>query len=225
MFTGIIQATAHILEIEKQESAAQTERSLKFRIDTGFSDIALGESIAINGVCLTVFEIGKSPSHAAFFASSETLDKTNLDSLTPTSIVNLERALPAIDVLGSPAGSPSQPVARLSGHIVQGHVDGIGEFLSATPSGEARSLKFHLPPRLLRYCIEKGSITINGISLTLNTINDAAAPNSYGEIEIMIIPHTWEHTNLKNLKPADPVNIEVDVIAKYVERLCQPFAR
>ncbi|MGK5090357.1 riboflavin synthase [Bdellovibrionota bacterium FG-2] len=217
MFTGIIQATAKILEIEKQPASQDApggapHRSLKFWLDTGFSDISLGESIAVNGVCLTVCEIGNKPSLATFFASSETLEKTNLNSLTKSSTVNLERALPATDILGSPS--------RLSGHIVQGHVDGLGEFVAAQSSGEARSLKFHLPPRLLRYCIEKGSIAINGISLTLNTLNDPAQ-----EIEIMIIPHTWEHTNLKNLKPADPVNIEVDVIAKYVERLCQPFTR
>jgi riboflavin synthase len=109
----------------------------------------------------------------------------------------------------------------LSGHIVQGHVDGVATLVSVTAEGDAWALVLDLPDTLRRYCVEKGSITLDGISLTLNAFRPSARPGQFG-IALMIIPHTWDHTNLGTLAPGASLNVEVDVIAKYVEQLCQP---
>lgn len=197
MFTGIIQNVAEITRCER------TPDSLKIAIKNDFqkdhSKVQLGESIAINGVCLTVTEVS---SELDFFIGYETLQRSNLKNLKVGTLVNLERALLASD--------------RLSGHIVQGHVDGEAKFLKAEPRSDCWDARLELPSSLSRYCVEKGSITLNGVSLTI-----AAIQNS--EISIMLIPHTWEHTNLSALKPGDWVNVEVDVLAKYMEKLCQPY--
>jgi riboflavin synthase len=197
MFTGIVQKVGRVLEVEKSPD------QLRVCIDSQFSDITLGESIAVNGVCLTVTEF-TTEGRVFFYVSRETLDRSNLGTLEVGSQANLERALLASD--------------RLSGHIVQGHVDGQAQFSSAKKVGESFEVVFDLPHDLARYCVEKGSICLNGVSLTLNQISGS-------EIRIMLIPHTWENTNLSQLMPGDRVNVEIDVLAKYMEKLCQPYIK
>ncbi len=195
MFTGIVQKLGKISDIKKS-GQEQT-----WRVETSFSDLSLGESVAINGVCLTVTETTPK-GLATFFLSSETLEKTQLKSLIVGDTVNLERAL----ALGE----------RLSGHIVQGHVDSIGTLQSISNHEESFDIEVKLPPSLLRYCIEKGSITLDGVSLTINSIQKDS-------IFIRLIPHTWTHTRFHTLKKGAPLNVEVDLIAKYAEKLCQPY--
>lgn len=178
-------------------------------VETGMKDVVPGESIAVNGVCLTATEINDA-GRVRFFVSAETLDRTALGRLGPAGRVNLERAVTL--------------TTRLSGHMVQGHVDGIARLVSVELSGEARKMVFAVPAALRRYMVEKGSVSLDGISLTLNEVGspaqDRAGAESF-EIAVMIIPHTWDHTTLGALSPGDRVNVEVDVIAKYVESLCQ----
>lgn len=199
MFSGIIDKLGHV------EIAAKDNGALSCRIATGYDDLALGESVAVNGVCLTVASLAGS--EADFFASAETLARTNLDNITAGSKVNLERSVSLH--------------TRLSGHMVQGHVDGKGILTSVTKESGAWKLTVDLPATLSRYCVEKGSITLNGISLTINTMQDH--PDGRLTIGLTIIPHTWDHTNLHAAKIGDAINVEVDVMAKYVERLCQPY--
>ncbi|BAK84161.1 riboflavin synthase [Komagataeibacter medellinensis] len=203
MFSGIIEHQGHV------SAARRLDRDLDITVATGIPDLSLGESIAVNGVCLTVTSFDAA-GNATFFISSETLDRTALGRIGAGHTVNLERAV--------------TPATRLSGHIVQGHVDGTGHLLAVEPAGEARHITFSIPARLRRYLVEKGSITIDGISLTLNAVGEPGAegctPDAF-RIALMIIPHTWEHTTLGALKAGDAVNIEVDVIAKYVESVCQ----
>lgn len=206
MFSGIIEKTGQILEVTPTSS----KTGIEFHINTGFNDLELGESVAVNGVCLTVAALG--PNNALFFASPETLDRTSLGALKKGSTVNLERAV--------------TPATRLSGHIVQGHVDGMGRLLSVVNKGEAREITLRVPARFKRYMVEKGSVTLDGISLTLNRVDDLGTPPAQADefiIRLMIIPHTWDHTNLSTLDMnSQPlINIEVDIIAKYVENLCQ----
>lgn len=200
MFTGIIEKVAII------GSAAGDGGNLVIGLETGFTDIALGESIAVNGVCLTVVEFDAG-GFARFFVSAESIDRSNLGGLKVGVLVNLERAV--------------QASTRLSGHMVQGHVDGVAMLHSVTAEEGAHVLEFFLPETLKRYCVEKGSITLNGISLTINTLRDGEAGRF--PVGVTIIPHTMEHTNLSAAKRGDAINVEVDVIAKYVERLCQPY--
>jgi riboflavin synthase len=201
MFSGIISNLATVRSV-----AAQGESSVVI-VETGYTDMGMGESIAVNGVCLTVTQIGAD--HAAtFFISAETLARSNLGMLRAGMRVNLERAL----MLNT----------RLSGHLVQGHVDGKAVMQSITPHENAYLLELKLPPELSRYCVEKGSICLNGISLTINRVQDA---RDGATLSITIIPHTWEHTNLSEVSVGDAVNVEVDVMAKYAERLCQPYLK
>jgi riboflavin synthase len=172
------------------------------------TDLSLGESIAVNGVCLTVASFTNDGA-ADFFASAETLARTNLDKIITGSHVNLERAVSLN--------------TRLSGHMVQGHVDGKATLTSIIPEDGAYRLAFDLPQSLSRYCVEKGSICLNGISLTINGLSELK--NGDTQVAITIIPHTWEHTNLYAAKIGDAINVEVDVMAKYVERLCQPYQK
>lgn len=197
MFTGIIQKVGKVQKIDGP----------RYWIEIGFdsSTLELGESIAVNGVCLTVAEI--SSPLAQFFLSEETLARTSLGKLREGSRVNLERAMVAS--------------SRLSGHIVQGHVDGIAPLVRMSEAGESRILEFDLPESIARYCVEKGSISLNGVSLTINTIEKKSG--SPARISLMIIPHTWEHTQFSNLSLGEPVNVEVDIVAKYVESLCLPY--
>lgn len=200
MFTGIIQEVGRVIEA-KPQGAEGSGAGLRVRIESRFDDLKLGESVAVNGVCLTVAEL-PSPTHADFYLSSETLARSNLGALAAGSKINLERALLASD--------------RLSGHIVQGHVDGVGQVHAITPSGESHELEFTIPRQLGRYLVEKGSITVNGVSLTINRLGE-------NRFAVMLIPHTWTHTNLSDLKIGAPVNVEVDVLAKYVAALVAPY--
>ncbi|AXY21969.1 Riboflavin synthase [Komagataeibacter saccharivorans] len=203
MFSGIIEYQGHV------SAARRLDRDLEITVETGITDLALGESVAVNGVCLTVTAFDAA-GKASFFISSETLDRTALGRIVVGRTVNLERAVTA--------------GTRLSGHIVQGHVDGTARLLEVEKTGEGRRIVFSVPARLRRYLVEKGSITLDGISLTLNEVGTPGAEGSDPDafrIALMIIPHTWDHTTLGTLKAGDAVNVEVDVIAKYVESICQ----
>jgi riboflavin synthase len=201
MFSGIIERLARVRDAEPAGG------SLKVTIETGYPDLELGESIAVNGVCLTVAAHGENGA-AEFFLSPETLDRSNLGAIAVGDLANLERSV--------------RLESRLSGHLVQGHVDGEARLASVRDEAGAYRLEFDMSGALARYCVAKGSIALNGISLTINTISEA---DDGVRIGVMIIPHTWEHTNLHAVRVGDAVNVEVDVIAKYVERLCQPYLK
>lgn len=200
MFSGIVERLAPV------RSAGRRDGTLVLELETGYPDLALGESIAVNGVCLTVTAFDANGA-ASFFVSPETLDRSNLGALAPGGRANLERSV--------------RLETRLSGHLVQGHVDGQAELASVVAEAGSYRLEFLLPDTLARYCVEKGSIALNGISLTLNGVFDDGGGRSLAAVTI--IPHTWEHTNLHAVKVGSRVNVEVDVMAKYVERLCQPY--
>lgn len=207
MFSGIIEflGVVTIIKYEKQDTKIQ---AMNIKVKTGIPDLILGESIAVNGVCLTVTEIGTND-ETSFFISAETLDRTNLKLLVENMKVNLERAV--------------TPVTRLSGHMVQGHVDATGRIVKMKQIGEAHQLYVALPRSLRKYVVEKGSIAIDGVSLTVNGIKEINVENQSTEeflIDLMIIPHTWNHTRFCFLNVNDIVNIEVDIISKYVENLC-----
>lgn len=192
MFTGLIEELGMVTS---REPFAGGERiTIAAKIVT--SDIANGDSIAVNGVCLTA--LGATKSSFAADVSPETLSKTTLGNLSSGSRVNLERAV--------------TPATRLGGHIVQGHVDGRGTFLSARSDGDFWTVTIGFPPEFARYLVYKGSVTVEGISLTVAALAD-------DHFEIAVIPKTWQMTNLSTLKPNDDVNLEADVIAKYVERM------
>jgi riboflavin synthase len=199
VFSGIIEALGTI------RATHPSDGSVTLDIATGFGDLALGESVAVNGVCLTVVS-RDADGLAAFYASPETLQRSNLGSLRPGARTNLERAVSL--------------ATRLSGHIVQGHVDGLGHLDSVVPDAGAYLIALTMPEPVARYCVSKGSITLDGISLTLNSVEDL--PSGACRVSLTIIPHTWAHTNLQSRKPGDLVNVESDVLAKYVERLCKP---
>jgi len=192
MFTGIIEELGTIRRI----TAARDGARLEVSAHTVLSDAKIGDSIAVNGVCLTVVKSGSD--WFAADVSAETLRRTSLKQAKTGSRVNLERALSAS--------------SRFGGHIVQGHVDGTGEFVAATPSGDGWTIRIGYPEELSRYIVEKGSITVDGISLTVAALGDTW-------FEIAVIPHTWKVTNLGTLERGMAVNLEVDIIAKYVERM------
>jgi len=192
MFTGIIEELGKVTRVEQRGNNARLV--IEARLVT--EDIHEGDSIAVNGVCLTALDVNNS-SFAAD-VSRETLDRSTLGGLKPGAPVNLERSV--------------TPVTRLGGHLVQGHVDARGTFLRATDHGGSWTVRIAYPPEIARYLVFKGSVAVEGISLTI-----AALTNDY--FEIAIIPKTWEVTNFSHLRPGDAVNLEVDVIAKYVERL------
>ena len=193
MFTGIIEEVGAVESFQPQSTGAR----LRVRCRTVLADAYEGSSIAVNGVCLTALDLSKDAFSADL--ADETLARTNLGDLRPGSPVNLERPL-------SPAG-------RLSGHIVQGHVDGTGEFLSLDPLGSNNYwLKIRVAADLDRYLVWKGSVAIDGISLTVAALESAV-------LGVTIIPHTISQTNLGNRRPGDRVNLECDILAKYVEKL------
>lgn len=199
MFSGIIEKRATVHAVSEEDG------TLILELMTGYEGLELGESIAVNGVCLTVVRFNDKGA-ATFFVSRETIARSNLGHLVPLAHVNLERSV--------------KLETRLSGHLVQGHVDGLATLETITPDAEAFRLEFTMPAGLGRYCVEKGSIALNGVSLTLNGVEE---DGDQTRIAITIIPHTWAHTNLSDLTEGDAVNVEVDVIAKYVERLCRPY--
>jgi len=192
MFTGIVEELGEIVALDHAGDSAR----LTVRGPLVVSDAAHGASIAVNGVCLTVVDI----KDEAFTVDvmKETLDRSSLAALAPGSRVNLER--------------PVRPVDRLGGHIVQGHVDGVGEIVSREPGERWEVVTIGLPPDLARYVVAKGSITVDGISLTVVEARDDA-------FTVALIPTTLELTTLGRKQAGDPVNLEVDVVAKYVERL------
>ncbi|PCJ33762.1 MAG: riboflavin synthase [Alphaproteobacteria bacterium] len=196
MFTGIITDVGTIRKISKNGDARILLNTL---FDTNTIDI--GASIACSGVCLTV--VDKGDDWFAVDVSAETLSCSNLGGWTEGSCVNLERALKVGDELG--------------GHIVTGHVDGVGEILSITPEGESKRFCFSVPANLAKYIAEKGSVTINGVSLTVNEVIDERDKTSF--FGINIIPHTQEKTTFSEMKIGDKVNLEIDVLARYVARM------
>ncbi|MFC9583061.1 riboflavin synthase [Streptomyces yangpuensis] len=192
MFTGIVEELGEVTAVEPLQEASR----FRLRGPLVTEDAKHGDSIAVNGVCLTVVETADGEFTADVM--QETLNRSSLGALTKGSRVNLERPM----ALGG----------RLGGHLVQGHVDGTGEILSRTPSEHWEIVKVALPENLSRYVVEKGSITVDGVSLT---VVEAAAD----WFTISLIPTTLALTTLGIKQPGDPVNLEVDVLAKYVERL------
>jgi riboflavin synthase len=203
MFTGIVEELGEVVEIAGDGEAARL--AVRGRVVT--ADARHGDSIAVNGVCLTVVETRGDVFTADVMA--ETLKRSDLGALRTGERVNLERAA----TLGT----------RMGGHLVQGHVDGTGTILSRMPGRDWTTVRFSLPPGLSRYVVEKGSITVDGVSLTVVAIGrDAAASGGVGapdSFEVGLIPTTLALTTLGHKDVGDPVNLEVDVIAKYVERL------
>ena len=191
MFTGLIEELGAVRGIEKMPGGV--------RIEIGStvvaSDLAAGDSVAVNGVCLTALSPTRSSFHAE--VSPETLDRTTIGNLAIGSSVNLERAV--------------TPTTRLGGHIVQGHVDGRGTFISSTAEGDFFTVRVGFPLELAPYLIFKGSVAVEGISLTVAALHEDS-------FDIAVIPKTWQATNLSTLRPGDPVNLEADLIAKYIER-------
>lgn len=193
MFTGIIQAIGTIATLESKG------QDVRVRVQTGkldLSDVQLGDSIAVNGVCLTAVELPGD----GFWAdvSGETLSRTTFGGLQTGSQVNLEKAL--------------TPTTRLGGHLVSGHVDGIGEIISRSSDGRSERFVVRAPDDLAKYIAEKGSICVDGISLTVNGVSGA-------EFELNIVPHTLVETTMSAFKSGTHVNLEVDIIARYLERL------
>lgn len=197
MFTGIIEELGTIRSLTSARDGARLEVSAR----TVLSDSKIGDSIAVNGVCLTI--VNQSSDWFAADVSAETLRRTSLKQAKIGSRVNLERAMAAS--------------SRFGGHIVQGHVDGTGQFVEAKASGDGWIVRVGFPAELARYIVEKGSITVDGISLTV-----AALKREW--FEIAVIPHTWNVTNLSALERGAIVNLEVDIIAKYVERMMQAYS-
>ena len=191
MFSGIVAALGKISKVQPLERGA---RLAIHAVRLGLDDVAIGDSICVNGVCLTV--ISKTTSSFQVDVSAETLHCTA--GLDHQGEVNLEKALRLSD--------------RLGGHLVSGHVDGVGEVVAFEPVGESHRLVVRAPAELAKYIARKGSIAIQGVSLTVNAVNGP-------EFEVNLIPHTLQVTTLRHLKPGSRVNLEVDLLARYIERL------
>lgn len=204
MFTGIITAVGRITAVKALGNAASHGKQLTLETPAGYlDDVQLGDSIALNGACMTVTTFDAAAGRFTIDISAESLTKTaGLDQPGP---VNLEKALRAHD--------------RLGGHIVSGHVDGIGEVSHFAPVGESWELRIQAPKALAKFLAYKGSITVNGVSLTVNRVTDLPAAC---EFSINLIPHTIENTALGALKAGSKVNLEIDLIARYVERMLTP---
>jgi riboflavin synthase len=196
MFTGLVGAVGSL--------RALTARGGDLRMEIGYAGLpggplALGESIAVNGVCLTV--VAFDADVFTVDASNETLSLTTLGALAPGAALNLERAL--------------LPTTRLGGHLVAGHVDGIGSIASIAPDARSQRWRIAAPAALLRYVAAKGSICMDGVSLTVNAVDDAG-------FEVNLIPHTLQHTRFGDARVGESVNLEVDLMARYAERLLAP---
>lgn len=194
MFTGIVEERGTVASIEQLTNAAR----VAIRGSVVLSDVRAGDSIAVNGVCLTVVDLG--PDYFTADVMEETLKRSSLDAVVAGSEVNLERA--------------ARLDSRLGGHLVQGHVDGTGAVLAIEPDAHWTAMRISLPVDLGRYVVEKGSITVDGVSLTVVAVDDEA-------FSVSLIPTTLAETTLGSRKVGDRVNLEVDAIAKYVERLMQ----
>lgn len=195
MFTGIVRELGEIESMRREDAGAR----LRVRAQLA-AELAEGDSVSVNGVCLTVAALGGGAFEAD--AMNQTLELTTLGSLEPGARVNLEPALRAGDPLG--------------GHLVQGHVDATAKVVSLAEDGFARRLGLTLPAELRRYVVERGSIAVDGVSLTVAALEDAA-------LTVSLIPETLARTTLGALEPGDEVNLELDQIARYVERVVQPF--
>ena len=200
MFTGIVAELGEVAGIEHRGDAAR----LTIRGDT--EDVATGESIAVNGVCLTVTGVLDGTFTADVMG--ETLDRTSLGALTEGAPVNLERSVRLAD--------------RLGGHLVQGHVDATGTVISRSPRTHWEQVRISLPESIGRYVVHKGSITVDGVSLTVSALGPDTETDTW--FEVSLIPETLKRTTLGTRQPGETVNLEVDVIAKYVERLMQKEA-
>jgi riboflavin synthase len=212
VFTGIVEEVGTLVVREDQSDSAV----LRIRARTVLQDVSLGDSISVNGVCLTVTGVAPDEDGAGIWSTdvmAETLRRSSLGSAGAGDTVNLERAV--------------TPQTRLGGHMVQGHVDGVGRILARTPSEHWEVVRIALPSELARYVVEKGSIAVDGVSLTVSALSPAASPDRPAPddpapelwFEVSLIPTTLRDTTLGARTSGDPVNLEVDVIAKYVERL------
>ena len=201
MFTGIITGVGRIAAVHDLGSSLDHGKRLTIEAPAGYlDDVGLGDSIALNGACMTVTTLAPASRQFTVDISAESLDKTaGLDQPGP---INLEKALRAHD--------------RLGGHIVSGHVDGIGRVTRFAQVGESWELRILAPRELAKYLAYKGSVTVNGVSLTVNRVADSDAGC---ELSINLIPHTVQNTALGTLREASPVNLEIDLIARYVERM------
>lgn len=207
MFTGIITGVGRIAAVRNLGSSSSHGKRLSIAVPPGYlDDVGLGDSIALNGACMTVTTLDSAQQQFTIDISAESLDKTAGLAQEDAS-VNLEKALRADD--------------RLGGHIVSGHVDGIGRVTRFAPVGESWELRILAPQALARFLAYKGSITVNGVSLTVNTVTDTADGS---EISINLIPHTVENTSLGTLQAGSAVNLEIDTVARYVERMLQAGA-
>ena len=195
MFTGIVEEMGTVRRLNQSPNRCELELSASKVLE----GTQIGDSIAVNGVCLTVIRLGEE--HFTADVMPETLRRSNLGQLKPGSKVNLERAMAAN--------------GRFGGHIVAGHIDGTGKILAMQPEGNAVLVTISATPELLRYVVEKGSIAIDGISLTVAKV-------SHTDFTVSLIPHTGEETTLKKHRSGEIVNLETDIIGKYVEKLMQP---
>lgn len=193
MFTGIVAALGTVVDVADNA----TGRRIRIEDADIFRDIAIGDSVAVNGVCLTAVDVAGDS--IAVDIVQESLDRSNLGSLAPGMRIDLER--------------PMLASGRFDGHIVQGHVDGVGILESIVAEGDAHRVRIALTSDLARYVVEKGSVTVDGVSLTVTAVGTEPW------FEVVLIPHTLEVTVLGLRKPGDQVNLEMDVLAKYVERL------
>ena len=201
MFTGIITGVGRIVALQDLGSSTSHGKRLSIETHAGYlDDVGLGDSIALNGACMTVTSLQLAERQFTVDISAESLDKTS--GLDRTGTINLEKALRAND--------------RLGGHIVSGHVDGLGTVLRFEQISESWELRIGAPASLARFLAYKGSITVNGVSLTVNQVHDTAEG---AEISINLIPHTVANTALGVLKAGDRVNLEIDTVARYVERM------
>ena len=207
MFTGIITGVGRIVAVHDLGSSSSHGKRLSIAVPDGYlDDVGLGDSIALNGACMTVTSLDAAQQRFTIDISAESLDKTA--GLSGESArINLEKALRAND--------------RLGGHIVSGHVDGIGKVSHFAPIGESWELRVLAPPALSRFLAYKGSITVNGVSLTVNSVTDVTDGS---EISINLIPHTVDNTSLGTLQQGSLVNLEIDTVARYVERMLQAGA-
>ena len=202
MFTGIVTELGRLTAMEPSGE----DQRMTFEVEgDGLAGAREGDSMSVSGACLTMLDLDDRVFSAD--VSTETLDKTRLGDLRPGSRVNLEPALRAED--------------RLGGHLVSGHVDGVGRLVSREVDGRSERFRFEIPPALARYVAPKGSICIDGVSLTVNEVEDGAEGSAF---EVCIIPHTLKVTTLGDLQAGERVNIEVDMIARYLERLVQAQA-
>jgi riboflavin synthase len=206
MFTGIVEELGRVRAVVPNAGGARLELECAHVLE----DAVLGASIAVNGCCLTVVELGSG--WWAADAQVETLDRTTVGALAPGDPVNLERPVRLAD--------------RLGGHVVQGHVDGVGTVRAREPLADGSTrVVVEAPRELLRYVVEKGSITVDGVSLTITGIDDGRGGEAAGSFGVALIPHTLAVTTLGVREPGDRVNLEVDVLAKYVERLLAASGR